>query len=94
MATWATFATEAIRFSTAAEIYPSSNTAERGFCRRCGSTLTWQSLGDREHIDVAAGTLDDPGILEPREHLFWARHLAWLDLADGLPRHDGWRPKD
>ena len=93
MATWVTFVTADVTFTAPPTIYPSSATAERGFCATCGSTLTWQAVGGRNRIDLAAGTLDDPSLLEPREHLFWARHLAWLEVTDPLPRHDEWRPK-
>jgi hypothetical protein len=93
MATWATFPSESVTFTVPPAIYPSSDSAERGFCARCGSTLTWQSRSGRDNIDLAAGTLDEPEALAPREHLFWSRHLAWLDLSDTLPRHDEWRPK-
>ncbi len=93
MATWVTFESSVISFTTPPDIYKSSATAERGFCGRCGSTLSWQSHTGRDLIDIAAGTLDNPAEVEPSEHLFWSRHLAWLELADALPRHNGWRPK-
>ena len=93
MATWVTFPSSAISFSTSPAIYASSENAERGFCGRCGSTLTWQSVRGPDLIDLAAGTFDEPAAIEPREHLFWSRHLAWLDLADTLPRLSEWRPK-
>jgi hypothetical protein len=93
MATWVTFESAIIKFANPLAIYQSSESAERGFCSRCGSTLTWQSRSNRDLIDVAAGTLDEPAIITPQEHLFWSRHLAWLDVTDALPRHDQWRSK-
>lgn len=39
--------------------FRSSETAERGFCRRCGGNLFWRKLGD-EFVSIMAGTLDGP----------------------------------
>ena len=44
---------------TTLEWYESSDTARRGFCRRCGSSLFWQQKG-RDNISIFAGTLDQP----------------------------------
>src|ERR1700680_4749825 len=37
--------------------YKSSDTAERGFCGRCGGNLFWRQFG-RDDISITAGTLD------------------------------------
>lgn len=34
--------------------------AAYGFCRRCGSSLFWQSAADPQRRSIAAGTLDPP----------------------------------
>lgn len=39
--------------------YRSSNIAERGFCRTCGTSLFWR-LHDGSQIDVSAQALEDP----------------------------------
>ncbi len=39
--------------------YKSSSTAERGFCRTCGSNLFWRRFGN-EHTSIFAGTIDGP----------------------------------
>lgn len=39
--------------------FKSSDTAERGFCRRCGSSLFWRRFGNG-FVSIWAGTLDGP----------------------------------
>jgi hypothetical protein len=39
--------------------FRSSERAQRGFCRDCGSSLFWERLGS-DQISIAAGTLDAP----------------------------------
>ena len=72
-------------------IYKSSAQVERGFCARCGSTLSFARSGIRE-TDVFAGTLDNPQDLAPEAHIFTDHQLAWLHLDDGLPRHGRFPP--
>ncbi len=49
--------------------YSSSETARRGFCNRCGSSLFWQKSG-LDSISVTAGTLDAPTGLETVKNIF------------------------
>ncbi len=75
----------------APKIYKSSPEVERGFCARCGSTLSFARSGKRE-TDVFAGTLDNPQDVTPEAHIFTDRQLGWLHLDDGLPRHGRFPP--
>lgn len=43
-------------------IFQSSETNWRGFCKVCGTPLTYEFEG---HIEVAIGTLDNPDIVQP-----------------------------
>ena len=45
-------------------IYASSPVAERGFCAKCGSPLTF-SYTELEDISVTIGSLDEPDSAEP-----------------------------
>ncbi len=90
--TYVGFRTEALEWVNGAPtIFKSSAEVERGFCARCGSTLTFARLG-RGDIDVCAGTLDDPHGIDPEEHIFTDQQLAWLHIEDGLPRHGRFPP--
>jgi hypothetical protein len=66
--------------------YRSSSEAERGFCDRCGSTLTMHEavLGDR--VQVTLGSLDRPEDVRPDDHVWTVSQLPWLDISDDLPR--------
>jgi hypothetical protein len=66
--------------------YRSSDTARRGFCRSCGSSLFWQADA-RDHVSIATGTLDDTSGLRTVVHIFVAGKPGYYDLADDLPRH-------
>ena len=68
-------------------IFSSSPGVERGFCRNCGSTLSF-ARPDRGEISVFAGVLDDPHDLEPTGHAFFEQHMAWMDTVDKAPRWD------
>lgn len=45
-------------------IFRSSEAVERGFCRDCGTPLTYRVL-DRDRISVSIGSLDDPDAFQP-----------------------------
>lgn len=66
--------------------YRSSRYAERGFCSTCGSTVSMHEevLGDR--VQIAVGSLDDPGTVRPEDHVWTGSQLPWLDIRDDLPR--------
>ena len=66
--------------------YRSSAGAERGFCGRCGSTLTMHEtvLGDR--VQVTLGSLDRPEDVRPDDHVWTESQLPWLRIDDDLPR--------
>ena len=61
----------------------STTSAERGFCRRCGSSLFWRAPG-RDTISIAAGTLDEPSGLTASGHIWWDARADW-EVPDGLP---------
>ena len=84
--TYAGYTPEAVTWSgEALKIHKSSPDVERGFCPRCGSSLTYASDRWPGEIHLFASTFDTPGDLKPRAHVFVAERLPWVHLADGLP---------
>jgi hypothetical protein len=75
------------RLTSEAELrwYASSDSARRGFCGRCGSTLFWQANG-RDYISIAAGTLDGATGLASACHIHVADKGDYYSIDDGLPR--------
>ncbi len=67
--------------------YRASNTARRGFCGTCGSTLFWQADG-ADQIAIAAGSLDGDTGLAITAHVFVADKGDYYEIADGLPQHE------
>jgi hypothetical protein len=66
-----------------------SPSVERGFCGRCGTSLTYVAEeGWPGQISVLAPTLDNPEIAVPAAHVYVEHKLPWVKLDDGLPRHE------
>jgi hypothetical protein len=68
--------------------YRTSDQAERGFCRNCGSSLFWRPEG-RPTISIAAGSLDPPTGVKTVRHIFAADKGDYYTIADGLPQSPG-----
>lgn len=66
--------------------YASSPIAHRGFCRECGTPLTFRYNGGTDKIDLTLGSFDDPSRFKPTSH-FGAEslHKAWLN-TENLPQ--------
>jgi len=67
--------------------YRSSDKATRTFCPRCGTQLTFQHDDRLEEIDVTTCSLDDPELVQPRDHSRISSKLGWVKLGDGLPEY-------
>ena len=67
-------------------IFASSDLAERGFCRDCGTPLTYDYLPGDE-INVSIGSLDDPSIARPIVQFGIEGRLPWIGELDDLPAH-------
>ncbi len=76
----------ALRFTSGApQFYRSTPYAERGFCRNCGTPLTFAYLRS-DWIAIAIGSLDRPDAVRPEMHWGIESQVPWLTLHDGLPR--------
>ena len=77
---------ESVRWESAEPAYfHSSNIAQRGFCRECGTPLSFAYLGSEE-IHLTVGSLDEPGRLRPVAHYGFESHVSSFFTDDGLPR--------
>jgi hypothetical protein len=72
-------------------IFQSSNLAERGFCKDCGTPLTYAFAGT-DRISVTINSLDDPEAMPPTKQYGTESKVAWLDKVHDLPsqRIDEW----
>lgn len=65
-------------------IFRSSEQAERGFCRACGTPLTFAYV-DSDRISVSIGSLDHPEDFPPLDqHGIESRH-SWVNGLGNLP---------
>lgn len=64
--------------------FRSSDTATRGFCRECGSSLFWQGDG-KDYVAIMAGSLAGPTGLRAKQHIFVADAGDYYELNDDLP---------
>jgi hypothetical protein len=70
--------------------YRSSDIAERGFCRDCGSSLFWRPLG-KGRLSFTPGSLDDGHGLRCSAHVFTASKGDYYEIPeDGLRRFPEW----
>ena len=67
------------------DFFASSTLAQRGFCARCGTPLSF-AYHDAEWIYVTIGSLDDPSQARPEKHYGIESQVHWLDIRDDAER--------
>jgi len=73
-------------------VYESSQGVGRAFCGKCGTPLTWEGDAGEELgqiLEIHLSTFDDPEALVPTGHAFYPERISWFDIADDLPRFEG-----
>ena len=72
-------------------IFRSSEAVERGFCRDCGTPLTY-AFDDTGKISVTINSLDDPEAMPPTKQYGAESKVSWFDGVTALPgqRIDDW----
>jgi hypothetical protein len=85
--TWVTYPREAFRVTSGEPArYRSSPPVTRTFCPTCGTPLTYESSAEPASIDVTVCSLDEPDAVPPQAHVWTEHRVAWLEIADALPR--------
>lgn len=85
--TWFTVRPSEFRFTSGEPTrYPSSARAERTFCPRCGTQLTFRHADFPDDLDITTCSLDDPEAVPPKDHTRTSSKLGWIALSDGLPQ--------
>ena len=71
--------------------FASSDIAERGFCARCGTPLTYRAVKSGD-VSVTILSLDDPNAVAPDTQLGAEAQVHWLAGVLSLPsvRTDEW----
>jgi hypothetical protein len=88
-----TYPTSAVQFTKGEpRYYQSSPFAERGFCAKCGSSLTYRPLAPpvtpawANWILIYTGSLDNPAPNVPTWHLGVESQMPWLDIQHARKR--------
>lgn len=66
--------------------FDSSDTARRGFCATCGSSLFWEPAGGTT-MHIAAGALDGATGLQVAEHWFVQDKGDYYDIGGDAVQH-------
>jgi hypothetical protein len=64
--------------------FRSSDAAERGFCRDCGTPLSFYFVGT-DQFDLAIGSLDQPELARPADQIGVEARVTWFAELAGLP---------
>ena len=85
---WMDFRKEQVRWlgATPAE-YASSAHIRRGFCPKCGSSLSYRSTKYPDYLTLSIVSLDDPNLFHPNYHIFTDSAVKWLAIDDGCKRY-------
>jgi hypothetical protein len=84
---WAIFpeASVAITEGTLTE-HQSSPGVYRGFCARCGTSLTYRRDNRPGLFDVTTASLDDPEAFPPAWEIWVEERLSWMTTHPALPQ--------
>jgi hypothetical protein len=73
--------------------YRSSSDVPRGFCGRCGTSLTYWHARWPENLSFTISSLDNPWLAVPIDHTGMADAAPWDVPGDGLPQSLDVRPE-
>ena len=69
-------------------IHESSPGTHRGFCSKCGTSLTFGGDGWND-IAITIASLDDPNAITPQSNVFLGERLHWAKFNDDMRNYDG-----
>lgn len=65
--------------------FDSSEGCKRGFCKDCGSTISFHSPGN---FDIALGIMDRPEDFPASSHIWIKSKISHITLSDDLPKSE------
>jgi hypothetical protein len=60
---------------------------QRGFCGRCGTSLTFGGKG-WDDIGITAASLDDPAAVTPESNVYLDHRQHWVRIDESLRNYD------
>jgi hypothetical protein len=83
---WAIFPEEAVEIIAGDLVeHESSPGVFRGFCARCGSSLTYRRDSRPGLFDVTTASLDDPEAFPPAKEIWVEEKLSWMAAHPDRP---------
>ncbi|WP_282610251.1 GFA family protein [Pelagibius sp. Alg239-R121] len=73
--------------------FASSPDVTRSRCTGCGTEILYQHKDCLPDLDFPLATLNNPEDVAPAYHVRTVEKLPWVQLGDGLPKYEAWRPK-
>ena len=68
--------------------HESSSGIYRGFCGKCGSSLTYGGEGWND-IGITIASLDDPNAITPQSNVFLRERLHWVKFNEDMRNYEG-----
>lgn len=88
---WIGYRPEQIRFTSGEpKSFSRTEGIVRTFCPDCGTSIAYMDTGIEDEVYLSLGFTLDPERFCPEAHAYWRMKLPWLELADDLPRIDGY----
>jgi hypothetical protein len=81
------FPADRVQWSTPPDVFASSNLVERGFCRNCGTPLSYRQIGG-PHISLTINSLDDPESVHPEMRFSAHMEVSWCGSLSTLPTRE------
>jgi hypothetical protein len=78
------FPAHQVRWSTLPDTFASSNVVERGFCRDCGTPLSYREVSG-PNISLTINSLDDPESVRPESRFSADMEVSWCGSLSSLP---------
>ena len=64
--------------------FDSSDLVRRGFCEKCGTPLTFETIEGVKHLNITLGSLDDPEEVMPVEQSGIESRLPWFKKLSSI----------
>jgi len=68
-----------------------SETANRAFCKECGTYLKWEGVDSTDEAEINAMTLDNPSSVTVNVEIFVRTRLSWLKPLEGVAQFEAGR---
>ena len=88
---WGTVGLEHCHLTGDIDYFSSSEKVSRGFCKACGTSLTYQHQARPRELDITLASLDKPEQAIPVCHIWVADKLQSIVIGDDLPQYSGWK---